>query len=106
MYVQPISMLAQGKSAGLITRRTLDRNQDMLCLSFFLRFLFSSSFFCYVAITFFLKRNYFQFYHVTWIYLKVHHFDRTRGGNAMTSESPSMIYLGTHLASYKFIRLV
>ncbi|KOS36652.1 hypothetical protein ACN38_g12595, partial [Penicillium nordicum] len=26
-------MLAQGKSAGLITRRTLDRNQDMLCLS-------------------------------------------------------------------------
>ncbi|KAJ9485627.1 hypothetical protein VN97_g7722, partial [Penicillium thymicola] len=25
-------MLAQGKSAGLITRRTLDRNQDMLCL--------------------------------------------------------------------------
>ncbi|KAI9376774.1 hypothetical protein BJX61DRAFT_488295 [Aspergillus egyptiacus] len=27
-------MLAQGKSAGLITRRSLDRNQDMLCYSF------------------------------------------------------------------------
>ncbi|PYH55043.1 uncharacterized protein BO96DRAFT_77716 [Aspergillus niger CBS 101883] len=28
-------MLAQGKSAGLITRRSLDRNQDMLSLLFF-----------------------------------------------------------------------
>ncbi|KAL3446216.1 hypothetical protein BJX65DRAFT_279723 [Aspergillus insuetus] len=29
------SMLAQGKSAGLITRRSLDRNQDMLSTFFF-----------------------------------------------------------------------
>ena len=29
------SMLAQGKSAGLITRRSLDRNQDMLFVFFF-----------------------------------------------------------------------
>ncbi|KAL3488882.1 hypothetical protein BJX62DRAFT_210651 [Aspergillus germanicus] len=31
-------MLAQGKSAGLITRRSLDRNQDMLSAFFFLLF--------------------------------------------------------------------
>ncbi|PYH37988.1 uncharacterized protein BO87DRAFT_192766 [Aspergillus neoniger CBS 115656] len=37
-------MLAQGKSAGLITRRSLDRNQDMLSK----RFLFFFSVSCRV----------------------------------------------------------
>ena len=38
-YINP-SMLAQGKSAGLITRRSLDRNQDMLSHFFFFFFPF------------------------------------------------------------------
>ena len=42
-FCHPSSMLAQGKSAGLITRRSLDRNQDMLPLLSFFFFIFTAT---------------------------------------------------------------